>query len=134
MDKLDLILRKLESLEEGQKSLEEGQKSLAEGHKSLVEGYKSLAEGQKELNMISRAIRDRQDETDAKLDALSMDVHKLYGKVEAQQEQLKTLTDEFHTFRKETKFNFRQLEGHMRLQDNDLDEALERIEQLESRQ
>lgn len=32
-----------------------------------------------ETNQIVRAIRDRQDETDAKLDALSIDVHKLYG-------------------------------------------------------
>lgn len=34
-----------------------------------------------ETNAIVRAIRDRQEETDAKLDALSMDVHKLHGEV-----------------------------------------------------
>lgn len=34
-----------------------------------------------ETNAIVRAIRDRQAETDAKLDALSMDVHKLHGEV-----------------------------------------------------
>ncbi|WP_435922743.1 hypothetical protein [Paenibacillus sp. DYY-L-2] len=34
-----------------------------------------------ETNVIVRAIRDRQEETDAKLDALSMDVHKLHGEV-----------------------------------------------------
>ena len=106
MDKLDLILRKLEALEEGQK----------------------------ELSQISRAIRDRQEETDAKLEAMAMDVHKLHGKVEAQNEKLNAVSDELHTFRRETKSNFRQLEGHMRMLDNDLDEAVERIDQLESRQ
>lgn len=34
-----------------------------------------------ETNAIVRAIRDRQEETDAKLDALSMDVHKLHGEL-----------------------------------------------------
>jgi hypothetical protein len=106
MDKLDLILRKLEVLEEGQK----------------------------ELNQISRVIHDRQEETDAKLEAMAIDVHKLLGKVEAQNERLNAVSDELHTFRRETKSNFRQLEGHMRMLDNDLDEAVERIDQLESRQ
>ncbi|MFM9279643.1 hypothetical protein [Paenibacillus jiagnxiensis] len=120
MDKLDLILRKLEALEEGQKALEEGQKA--------------LEEGQKELNQISRAIRDRQEETDAKLDAMAMDVHKLHGKVEAQNEKVNAVSDELHTFRRDTKSNFRQLEGHMRMLDNDFEVAVERIDQLESRQ
>ncbi len=47
--KLDLILQKLESLDE--------------------------------VKEIVLAIRDRQEETDAKLEALSMDVHKVYGKI-----------------------------------------------------
>lgn len=34
-----------------------------------------------ETNAIVRAIRDRQEETDAKLDALSIDVHKLHGEI-----------------------------------------------------
>ncbi|MFB5676139.1 hypothetical protein ACE3NQ_03875 [Paenibacillus terreus] len=70
MDKLDLILRKIEALEEGQK----------------------------ELIPISRAISDRQEETDAKLDGMAMDVHKLQGKVEAQNEKLNAVTDELYTF------------------------------------
>ncbi|MGG5253695.1 hypothetical protein ACQYAD_09385 [Neobacillus sp. SM06] len=49
--KLDLILNKLEMLESGQK----------------------------ELNQIVRAIRDRQENTDAKLESLSMDVHNIRG-------------------------------------------------------
>ncbi|GIO84595.1 hypothetical protein J25TS5_15270 [Paenibacillus faecis] len=49
--KLDLILQKLESLESGQV----------------------------ELQQITRAIRDRQEETDAKLEALTMDGNKIQG-------------------------------------------------------
>ncbi|MFD3259340.1 hypothetical protein ACE3MQ_12085 [Paenibacillus lentus] len=45
-----------------------------------VKGTQELMQTQlNETNAIVRAIRDRQDETDAKLDALSMDVHKLRG-------------------------------------------------------
>jgi chromosome segregation ATPase len=39
----------------------------------------TLESGQKELNQIVTAIRDRQEETDARLEALSMDVHRLVG-------------------------------------------------------
>jgi len=49
--KLDLILQKLETLESGQQELKE----------------------------IVVSLRDRQEETDAKLESLTMDVHKLYG-------------------------------------------------------
>ncbi|MEK0285313.1 hypothetical protein P5F76_01075, partial [Caldifermentibacillus hisashii] len=41
-----------------------------------------------ETNQIVRAIRDRQDETDAKLDALSIDVHKLHGELNFVKEEI----------------------------------------------
>lgn len=37
----------------------------------------------KELNFITSAIRNRIDESDAKIDALAMDVHKVIGQVTA---------------------------------------------------
>ncbi|MGG1664226.1 hypothetical protein [Brevibacillus sp. NRS-1366] len=40
-----------------------------------------LLEGMNELRQVTRAILDRQDETDAKLDALTMEVHQLKGEV-----------------------------------------------------
>lgn len=49
-----------------------------------------------ETNEIVRAIRDRQEETDAKLDALSMDVHKLHGEVasvKTKQERLEIIVE-----------------------------------------
>lgn len=50
--------------------------------KSLDRRVGNLEKGQIELNEICRSIRDRQEETDAKVDAISMDVHELYGKAE----------------------------------------------------
>ena len=40
-----------------------------------------LLEGMNELRQVTRAILDRQDETDAKLEALTMEVHQLKGEV-----------------------------------------------------
>ncbi|MDP4098794.1 hypothetical protein OIN60_18860 [Paenibacillus sp. P96] len=134
MDKLDLILQKLEALEEGQKALGKGQKTLEEGQKVLEKGQQALEGRQTELYQISLAIRDRQEETDAKLEAMVMDVHQLHGKIEAQIEKLHAVSDELHIFRRETKSDLRNIKGHMRLYDHDLDDALERIDQLESRQ
>lgn len=62
-DKLDLILEKLSLLES-----------------SVSENIE-----------ITKALRDRQDETDAKLDALSMDVNKLHGVVTSHTELINTL-------------------------------------------
>ncbi|MFM9328720.1 hypothetical protein [Paenibacillus mesotrionivorans] len=39
----------------------------------------NLEAGQKELNQLTKAIIHRQEMTDAKLEALTLDVHKIYG-------------------------------------------------------
>jgi septal ring factor EnvC (AmiA/AmiB activator) len=126
MDKLDLILQKLESLEARLSRLEEVQQAMAAVQQAM-------AAGQKELYHLSSAIRDRQEETDAKLEALAMDVNRLHGKVEAQGEKLITIYDELQIFRGTTKVRFRQLEVHMHMVDSDLDKALTRVELLEAR-
>lgn len=59
-DKLDLILKKLEVIESGQK----------------------------ELNQAVRAIHDRQEETDAKLEALAMDMHHIKGELTRLEEKV----------------------------------------------
>ncbi|APB35975.1 MULTISPECIES: hypothetical protein [Heyndrickxia] len=75
--KLDLILKKLSSLESGQKELNER--------------LEVMESGQKELGQIVRAIRDRQEETDAKIDALSMDVHHVHGEIAGVKDEIKDL-------------------------------------------
>lgn len=71
---LHQILQKLDHIEAEQSSM-----------KTDILGLKETQELMQvqlgETNAIVRAIRDRQDETDAKLDALSMDVHKLHGEL-----------------------------------------------------
>jgi peptidoglycan hydrolase CwlO-like protein len=160
MEKLDLILQKLDSLEAGQqklnlkvqslddgqkslfegqqvlevgqkslfdsqKSLEAGQKSLFDSQKSLETGQKSLIIGQQELNQIASAILHRQDETDAKLESIAMDVHKLYGKFEDVDQKLKV-------FRNEVRDEFSHFERHNRAIEKDLDRTISRVEILEN--
>ncbi|MNW37007.1 hypothetical protein D3C74_140340 [compost metagenome] len=45
----------------------------------ILEELQTLKSGQAELQQIARAIRDRQEEADAKLEVLSMDVNKIHG-------------------------------------------------------
>lgn len=66
----------MSNLETGQRNLEKGQKELESGQKDLIgrtsnleTGQKGLKSGQHELKQIADAIRDRQDETDAKVNA-----------------------------------------------------------------
>ena len=47
-----------------------------------------------EHTQLFRAVLDRQEETDAKLEALSMDVHKLHGKVEENSKKLDALAED----------------------------------------
>jgi exonuclease VII small subunit len=135
MDKLDIIIQKLDSLEGSVKTLEgsvktlegnvkvlEGSvKALESGQKVLEGGMKALESGQKELYAIVSAVRHRQDETDAKLDNVAMDVNKLLGKTEG-------LTTQFAEFREETRNNFNRLDRHDRSIERDLDRTIERLD------
>ncbi|MCM3699991.1 hypothetical protein [Paenibacillus macerans] len=47
--------------------------------RSIKDDIQLLKTGQEELRLITSAIRDRQEETDAKLEALSMDVKYMHG-------------------------------------------------------
>lgn len=47
----------------------------------ILEKLELLESGQKKLNQIVQAIRDRQENSDAKLESVSMDVHKLHGEM-----------------------------------------------------
>jgi predicted nuclease with TOPRIM domain len=71
-DKLDLLLDKVGRIENDVQEL-----------KTDVHSLKS---GQSELYQIYRALRDRQDKSDAKLDGMAMDVHRMQGDVTALKE------------------------------------------------
>ncbi|MEK4513111.1 hypothetical protein [Paenibacillus sp. FSL K6-2524] len=85
---LQQILQKLDNIEVEQQSMKSDMQSMKSDMQSMksdilsLKGTQGLMQIQlNETNTIVRAIRDRQDETDAKLDALSMDVHKLHGEL-----------------------------------------------------
>ncbi|CEE00417.1 hypothetical protein BT1A1_0562 [Caldibacillus thermoamylovorans] len=82
------ILGELKGIRESQQVMQNEIKSMQTEIKSMKSEIKDIKESQylmqtqlNETNEIVRAIRHRQEETDAKLDALSMDVHKLHGEV-----------------------------------------------------
>lgn len=62
--------------------------------KSLDIRVGNLEKGQIELIEICRSIRDRQEETDAKVEGISMDVHELYGKVEKVDEKVSLINED----------------------------------------
>lgn len=92
---LQQIIQKLDRIENDQQAMKSdmgSMKSELGSMKSELGSMKSELGSMKETqalmqsqlsetNAIVRAIRDRQEETDAKLDALSMDVHKLHGEL-----------------------------------------------------
>jgi hypothetical protein len=47
----------------------------------ILDKLQSLESGQKELQQITKAILDYQEETDARLEALSSDIQSVYGEV-----------------------------------------------------
>ena len=47
----------------------------------ILKKFEILESCQKELHQIVRAIRDRQENTDAKLESISMDINKIHGEI-----------------------------------------------------
>ncbi|MFZ2462943.1 MAG: hypothetical protein WAW77_04830 [Caldibacillus thermoamylovorans] len=68
-------------IKDSQQSMQTEIKSMKSEIKDIKESQYLMQTQLNETNEIVRAIRHRQEETDAKLDALSMDVHKLHGEV-----------------------------------------------------
>jgi len=68
-------------IKDSQQSMQTDIKSMKSEIKDIKESQHLMQTQLKETNEIVRAIRHRQEETDAKLDALSMDVYKLHGEV-----------------------------------------------------
>ena len=111
-----------------------------------------ILEQMQEINQIVRAIRDRQEESDAKLEALSVTVHGLVGRVdglvgkvdglENRMDGLESRFDgldtrmgrmekELSSFREETRLNFDRMNRNNRAIESDLDRTINRVERLE---
>jgi chromosome segregation ATPase len=70
-----------QSLKEDVQVLKGDFRSLKEDIQSLKEDVLSLKSGQSELYQLVRVIHDRQEESDARIEALSMDVHQVIGEL-----------------------------------------------------
>lgn len=64
-----------------------------EGQKRLEEEQTYLKSGPKELNELMTALLHRQDETDAKLEALATDVHNIHGEIASLKQGLHKLEE-----------------------------------------
>lgn len=75
------ILEELRSVKEMQQTMQGTQEAM-QGRMDAMQETQELMQIQlKETNQIVSAILNRQDETDAKLDSMAMDIHKLRGDV-----------------------------------------------------
>lgn len=74
---MDLILKKLETLDE----LKQEFPKLKQEFQELKQEFQDVKTQLNENTQLAKAIRDRQEETDAKLESLTMDVHKIHGEL-----------------------------------------------------
>ncbi|SOB99240.1 hypothetical protein SAMN05880501_102171 [Ureibacillus xyleni] len=92
-DEIHSMKDEIYSMKDEIHSMKEDIHSMKEDIHSLKETQYLMIEQLNETSQIVLAIRDRQEETDAKLDALSMDVQQLHGKVSDHDESIKLLTE-----------------------------------------
>ncbi|WP_153721390.1 hypothetical protein [Sporosarcina cascadiensis] len=98
--KLDLILQKLEAVDRMGQDIQLVRSELVEVKTQLGEVTSQLDENK----LIIKAIRSRQTETDAKLEGLTLDVHKMHGDVTAVKEKLSDIQGEVEfTYQKAAK-------------------------------
>ncbi|WP_066322932.1 coiled-coil domain-containing protein [Anoxybacteroides amylolyticum] len=66
---------------------------IREEQKAIREEQEALKNGQKELYDLVNALLHRQEETDAKLEALTMDVHHMRGEMTAMKQEIHALNE-----------------------------------------
>ncbi|GKV66586.1 MULTISPECIES: hypothetical protein [unclassified Sporosarcina] len=105
--KLDLILQKLEAVDRMGQDIQLVRSELVEVKTQLGGVETQLGEVTSQLDentLIIKAIRSRQTETDAKLEGLTLDVHKMHGDVTAVKEKLSDIQGEVEfTYQKTAK-------------------------------
>ncbi|MEC0331601.1 hypothetical protein P4H42_18465 [Paenibacillus macerans] len=74
-----VINESLQPVKDDIRSVKDDIRSVKDEIRSVKDEIQLLKTGQEELRLITSAIRDRQEETDAKLEALSMDVNHMHG-------------------------------------------------------
>lgn len=99
------IQKELQDIREEQKAIREEQRAIREEQQAIRkeqmairEEQQALKNGQKGLCDLMNALLHRQDETDAKLEALTMDVHHMRGEMTAMKQEIHALNEkiDFH--------------------------------------
>jgi predicted nuclease with TOPRIM domain len=99
-------------------------KNLHDGQKCLEKEQAYLKSGLKELNELMTALLYRQDETDAKLEALAMDVHNIHG-------EIASLKQGLHKLEKKVDSHYQQLNEQLNNIKLDVDFAVHKTTENE---
>lgn len=87
------IRQEQQTIRQEQQTIRREQQILLQGQKRLEEEQAYLQSGLKELNELMTALLHRQDETDAKLEALATDVHSIHGEIASLKQVLHELEE-----------------------------------------
>ncbi|MGG6432819.1 hypothetical protein ACPF7I_01475 [Anoxybacillus sp. D401a] len=82
-------------------SLREEMNAFRKEQQLIREEQQALKNGQKELYDLMNALLHRQDETDAKLEALTMDVHHMRGEMTAMKQEIHALNEKIDSHYKQ---------------------------------
>ncbi|AST05664.1 hypothetical protein AF2641_01370 [Anoxybacillus flavithermus] len=95
------IQKELQDIREEQKAIREEQMAIRKEQMAIREEQQALKNGQKELYDLMNALLHRQDETDAKLEALTMDVHHMRGEMTAMKQEIHALNEKIDSHYKQ---------------------------------
>ncbi|WP_078428139.1 hypothetical protein [Alkalihalobacterium alkalinitrilicum] len=102
---LQQILQELKIIKSDQQQMKDDQQEM----KSDIQNMKPLLD---ENTAIVKAIRDRQEETDAKLENLATDVHQIHGEIARLDEKIdvthKEIVDELQNIRNDLDFTYQK--------------------------
>ncbi|MBW7651824.1 hypothetical protein [Anoxybacillus sp. ST4] len=86
-----LIRQEQQAIRQEQQAIRQEQQAIRQEQQAIREEQQALKNGQKELYDLMNALLHRQDETDAKLEALTMDVHHMRGEMAAMKQEIHAL-------------------------------------------
>lgn len=92
--KLDLILDKIQSMGSQNQSIENKMKSMENKMQSMESTVQTMNIRMEENIQITKAILHRQEEADAKIEGLSLDLAKLHGEVTSVKSSVSKLTED----------------------------------------
>ncbi|XWN51302.1 hypothetical protein L0P96_08680 [Anoxybacillus flavithermus] len=96
-----LIRQEQQAIRQEQQAIREEQQAIRQEQQAIREEQQALKNGQKELYDLMNALLHPQDETDAKLEALTMDVHHMRGEMTAMKQEIHALNEKIDSHYKQ---------------------------------